>query len=169
MTVATHNIKGTTVKIGTAAERAAHAATTVGAGTTFWETDTGKQFISDGTSWLQYSTGGAANVSEFVRGSQVAPGFSIGIPLQLTVSSTKMSVPIGDATMFELKGLSATSQKIAIRFGTALSDAISATLEYQFNANTLSVPLRFSLPNGVTYLHLIRNDAADVSVQLTLS
>ena len=64
MTVATHNIKGTTVKIGTAAERAALAATSVGAGTEFWESDTGNTFKSNGTSWLQDSNGGAGLVTD---------------------------------------------------------------------------------------------------------
>ena len=129
----------------------------------------GNLYESNGTGWNLITAGGAGNVQPMANGVSVTPGFSPALALQLTVSNSMLSIAVGDATMFRLKGLSATSQKIAWKYGTSLLDTISATLDNQFCANILSSPEYIAIPNGVKYIHLIRNDAADVSVQLTLS
>lgn len=62
----THNINGITIRFGTAAERAALAATSVGKGSEFWETDGLRgRYVSNGTNWLILGAMGAKNEVPF--------------------------------------------------------------------------------------------------------
>lgn len=74
------------VCIGTAAERAALAASS-NTGVYFWETDTGVEYYSDGTSWLPDRTGGAAHVA--VTGGYAGPetpGANQGVSVAYTAT-----------------------------------------------------------------------------------
>lgn len=115
-------------------------------------------------------TGGAARVNlRDSEGIEILPAFVVGTPNVITVGAGDSTVTVGSAKTYELKGLSATSQKVAVKVDVIGNTATAAT-DYQFNANILLPPVRFSVPESASplFIHLTRNDAADVPMQVTL-
>jgi len=140
----------------------------VGPGSTIFEKDTDSLYKYDGNSWNPESISGAALVNQRdSSGNEITPAFSPGTVYQLTagVGDAYVAIP-ANATTIQIKGKETATAWAALAFNNATGTPAVAATDYQFNALDDLPPVPLSIPTGATYIHYIRNGAADVALQL---